>query len=240
MCVCVCVGARVCCAWRGGWGGGGGRGFTCVQVHMFWQSITWVLQTQKYWVPNAFKRCLLTNDVHLEDFMHLIILVSQVTVTIRGLCCCVFCYVCDVCRLLLMLLSLSQWGFIVGGRIKGGWGPERQFAKVQPPGSRQPESSWENNKSNENMLVTYYATKYTRLCMNETSHPKSVHIYLHQTIPAIQSNNDIIPMGDPQHTMGSWLECQICDWKVAGSNPCRSSRRIFFSMVNFLCWLLFC
>ena len=29
------------------------------------------------------------------------------------------------------------------------------------------------------------------------------------------------------------------DWKVTGSNPCRSSGRIFFSGVNFLCWLLF-
>ena len=29
------------------------------------------------------------------------------------------------------------------------------------------------------------------------------------------------------------------DWKVAGSNPCRSSGRILFSRVNFLCWLLF-
>ena len=27
--------------------------------------------------------------------------------------------------------------------------------------------------------------------------------------------------------------------KVTGSNPCRSSRRILFSRVNFLCWLLF-
>ena len=29
------------------------------------------------------------------------------------------------------------------------------------------------------------------------------------------------------------------DWKVAGSNPCRNGGRIFFSRVNFLCWLLF-
>ena len=29
------------------------------------------------------------------------------------------------------------------------------------------------------------------------------------------------------------------DWKVVGSNPCRSGRRIFFSSVDFLCWLLF-
>ena len=36
-----------------------------------------------------------------------------------------------------------------------------------------------------------------------------------------------------------WLEHQTCDWKVAGSNPCRSGRRVFFSRVNFLCWLLF-
>ena len=37
----------------------------------------------------------------------------------------------------------------------------------------------------------------------------------------------------------SSVECWTCDWKVAGLNPCRNSRRIFFSRVNFLCWLLF-
>ena len=29
------------------------------------------------------------------------------------------------------------------------------------------------------------------------------------------------------------------DWKVARSNPCWRGGRIFFSMVDFLCWLLF-
>ena len=38
---------------------------------------------------------------------------------------------------------------------------------------------------------------------------------------------------------GLLVECQTCDWRVAGLNPCRSGRRIFFSTVNFLCWLLF-
>ena len=44
--------------------------------------------------------------------------------------------------------------------------------------------------SNENMSGIYYATKLQDAAWNETSHPKSVHIYLlsHQTIPAIQSN----------------------------------------------------
>ena len=38
---------------------------------------------------------------------------------------------------------------------------------------------------------------------NETSLPKSVHVYLlsRQTIPAIQPNNNIIPTGHPQHTI---------------------------------------
>ena len=36
-----------------------------------------------------------------------------------------------------------------------------------------------------------------------------------------------------------WLERRTRDWKVAGSNPCRSGRKIFFSRVDFLCWLLF-
>ena len=39
--------------------------------------------------------------------------------------------------------------------------------------------------------------------------------------------------------IAQWLERQTRDWKVAGSNPCRSGGRIFFSRVDYLCWLLF-
>ena len=39
--------------------------------------------------------------------------------------------------------------------------------------------------------------------------------------------------------IAQWLERWTRDWKVMGSNPCWSSRRIFFSRVDFLCWLLF-
>ena len=38
--------------------------------------------------------------------------------------------------------------------------------------------------------------------------------------------------------IAQWLERRTRDWKVAGSDPCRSSGRIFFR-VDFLCWLLF-
>ena len=39
--------------------------------------------------------------------------------------------------------------------------------------------------------------------------------------------------------IAQWLEHRTRDRKVAGSNPCWSGGRIFFSRVNFLCWLLF-
>ena len=39
--------------------------------------------------------------------------------------------------------------------------------------------------------------------------------------------------------IAQWLERRTRDRKVAGSNPCWSGGKIFFSRVNFLCWLLF-
>ena len=39
--------------------------------------------------------------------------------------------------------------------------------------------------------------------------------------------------------IAQWLERPTRDRKVAGSNLCRRGGRIFFPMVNFLCWLLF-
>ena len=40
-------------------------------------------------------------------------------------------------------------------------------------------------------------------------------------------------------TVACWWERRTRDRKVASSNPGRSGRRIFFSRVNFVCWLLF-
>ena len=42
-----------------------------------------------------------------------------------------------------------------------------------------------------------------------------------------------------QAGIAQWLERRNRDRKVAGSNPCWSGGKIFFSRVNFLCWLLF-
>ena len=47
---------------------------------------------------------------------------------------------------------------------------------------------------------------------------------------------NIFPMGAG---IARWLERQTRDRKVASLNPGRSRGRIFFSRVNFVCWLLF-
>ena len=57
------------------------------------------------------------------------------------------------------------------------------------------------------------------------------------------SDRYIVSLSSHLHTMGAgmaqWLERRTRDWKVAGSNPCWNGGRIFFSRVDFLCWLLF-
>ena len=45
--------------------------------------------------------------------------------------------------------------------------------------------------------------------------------------------------GDSSAGIAQWLDRRTRDWKVVGSNPCWSGGRIFFSRVDFLCWLLF-
>ena len=47
------------------------------------------------------------------------------------------------------------------------------------------------------------------------------------------------PPPPPGAGIAQWLERRTRDWKVAGSNPCWNGGRIFFSRVDFLCWLLF-
>ena len=67
-------------------------------------------------------------------------------------------------------------------------------------------------------------------------------VYLHLTWN--QFHSTIYPMEDRRETctragIAQWLERRTRDRKVADLNPWRSGGRIFFSGVNFLCWLLF-
>ena len=71
--------------------------------------------------------------------------------------------------------------------------------------------------------------------INLISHGKWIRlrIFLHPTLSYegfINSTLLIIHMPDKHRTH---------DWKVASLNPDRRGRRIFFSRVNFVCWLLF-
>ena len=58
----------------------------------------------------------------------------------------------------------------------------------------------------------------------------------HQFIIIIWRTQQVYKMGAG---IAQWLERRTRDWKVAGSNPCWNGGRIFFSRVDFLCWLLF-
>ena len=63
------------------------------------------------------------------------------------------------------------------------------------------------------------------------------------------TNSQFLPVMLPQSFLknipwkgagiAQWLEHRTRDWKVAGSNPCWSGGRIFFSRVDFVCWFLF-
>ena len=52
-------------------------------------------------------------------------------------------------------------------------------------------------------------------------------------------SHDLSPAARRGAGIAQWLEHRTRDWKVAGSNPCWNGGRIFFSRVDFLCWLLF-
>ena len=82
-----------------------------------------------------------------------------------------------------------------------------------------------------------------------------VRIGLQSIFPSVQLSKKLIPFAHtfwhltinysfriefiPGAGIAQWLERRTRDWKVAGSNPCWNGGRIFFSRVNFLCWLLF-
>ena len=81
----------------------------------------------------------------------------------------------------------------------------------------------------------------TVIPLKETSTRRLSHLvslvgWLHTHVFATRS-----PLGGVGGGGGiaQWLEHQTYDQNVACSSPCRSSGRIFFSRVNFLCWHLF-
>ena len=117
----------------------------------------------------ALSSALLRNDVHLEDFMHLIILASQVTATVRGLglYSCVSCYVC------LSIAVDAPFSFSIGGVSFSVEEPmvvgvrkdslQKYFDHLGLGGLRVAGKIINNNI--ENTLGTCYATQCTRRCM---------------------------------------------------------------------------
>ena len=63
--------------------------------------------------------------------------------------------------------------------------------------------------------------------------------WLFLLVTTVPTRNTVLPTGWSGAGIAQWLKRRTRDWKVAGSNPCWSGGRIFFSRVDFLCWLLF-
>ena len=64
-------------------------------------------------------------------------------------------------------------------------------------------------------------------------------ISLHSDVSRAVHPQDKDHYGTQWAGIAQWLERRTRDWKVAGSNPFWNGGRIFFSRVDFLCWLLF-
>ena len=67
--------------------------------------------------------------------------------------------------------------------------------------------------------------------------PWAAHLDVHSFVP--RSASDFLGSSSVGARIAYWLEHQTHEQKVANSNPSRSSRRMFSSRVNFVCWLLF-
>ena len=59
--------------------------------------------------------------------------------------------------------------------------------------------------------------------------------YIAEMPTSADSKNSCVANGSSTQ----WLERRTREWKVVCSNFCRSGGRIFFSRVDFLCWLLY-
>ena len=82
-------------------------------------------------------------------------------------------------------------------------------------------------------LTDRFACRYTKKLMTHRMGWKNVYT------TSITINTDLAEFSPRGAGIAQWLERQTRDWKVTGSNPCWNGGRIFFSRVDFLCWLLF-
>ena len=85
----------------------------------------------------------------------------------------------------------------------------------------------------------YYCYFFFTLNATKCSHKPAAILWHHEHGQHLRQKCDKCPKPIWGTGITQWLERWTRDWKVAGSNACRSGRKIFFSRVNFLCWLLF-
>ena len=87
-----------------------------------------------------------------------------------------------------------------------------------------------NRTDGFNFVAIHFRFSLLRWTLSNNAHGRSISFF------ATQIQNFFATW---RVWIAQWLERRTRDRNVAGSNPWRCGRRIFFSRVNFLCWLLF-
>ena len=102
---------------------------------------------------------------------------------------------------------------------------------------------WHLPCNNQTALLIHHFGWYSKHAVKSNSH--SFGITCDKSTVSAQERRTVLYKSNYQCPtdagagIAQWLEHRTRDWKVAGSNPCWNGGRIFFSRVDFLCWLLF-
>ena len=107
------------------------------------------------------------------------------------------------------------------------------------------DKHWEQCNSNTSSLLNFNNFWSTSPCKHKKGNSSIVSSvqFINNSLCDIKTlNNHRVRLDTHTGTDSDSLlvECLARDQKVANLNPGRSGRRIFFSRVNFVCWLLFC
>ena len=129
------------------------------------------------------------------------------------------------------LSPLPRWGWDGEEGVKMGVGGGEQLNPVFPSMTHIPLHQRQKRRGSK--LIRKHSTTTSHLWQHPFTHGGN-----HRLLDCYA--NEGVTLSSPQGAgIAQWLEHRTRDWKVAGSNPCWNGGRIFFSRVDFLCWLLF-